>query len=795
MAKKLFLLTFFLNLFLVSQFAHSEDSQVTISKIIIEGNQRVTNDTVLSYADISEGDSFTNEVGQRILKNLYGTGYFDDLSFKINGNTLIIQLKEKPIISIINIIDNKIVEDDDIFTALDNVGISRARPFDKNIFDKVEQELTRLYFDRGRYNAKISSKVTNLERNRVAIDLIVKEGDASRIRKIAFIGNKNFSSEKLRDLMQLGTKYFFEVWSDRDTYSGSQLQTDMAKIEEYYFNRGFIRFRIVSNQVNLSNNNKDILITISVDEGKKYEFGDMKVFGNEVLDESILKTEISRVLQPGQIFSREKIQQSEILIKNMLGEEGYAFPNVASIPVIDDKTQIVDVNYRLDIGKRSIVRRITITGNTSTNDEVYRRELRQYESSLHKQSAIDRSKIRLQRLKYVDNVEIVKTRVPGVDDMIDITFKIKERKAGEFRISAGWSDTDGAIFDIDLKQDNFLGGGKNVAVKASRSTVQNTLRVYLTDPYFTTDGVSKTTNVVLSQTDVSNTSTATYLSDTFGFGTLYNIPISETQSYGYGYDLTFTRFTTTIGSPIIVTHHLNDHGKNSIGININASYTSDTRNRTRFAESGMLNLFQSNLFLALDGASYFTAKYDTESNYPYTLKTFGFDWSTVFQIKSIVGFGVGVNGATSLPFYTKYFAGGNTTVRGFKGASLGPFTYNAPRPATGTTCAAKAIPGKFIACDTVGGDFLTAAQFDWLFPPPDFLTEDTRGVRASLFIDVGNVFEKINDFDYNELRASYGIQFNALTPIGSVSVGFANALREKEGDDFQSVIFRLGGNF
>ena len=795
MAKKFFLLTFFLNLFLVSQFVHSEDSQVTINKIIIEGNQRVTNDTVLSYADISEGDLFTNEVGQRILKNLYETGYFDDLSFKINGNTLIIKLKEKPIISIINIIDNKIVEDDDIFTALDNVGISRARPFDKNIFDKVEQELTRLYFDRGRYNAKISSKVTNLERNRVAIDLIVKEGDASRIRKITFIGNKNFSSEKLRDLMQLGTKYFFEFWSDRDTYSGSQLQTDMAKIEEYYFNRGFIRFRIVSNQVNLSNNNKDILITISVDEGKKYEFGDMKVFGNEVLDESILKTEISRVLQPGQIFSREKIQQSEILIKNMLGEEGYAFPNVASIPVIDDKTQIVDVNYRLDIGKRSIVRRITITGNTSTNDEVYRRELRQYESSLHKQSAIDRSKIRLQRLKYVDNVEIVKTRVPGVDDMIDITFKIKERKAGEFRISAGWSDTDGAIFDIDLKQDNFLGGGKNVAVKASRSTVQNTLRVYLTDPYFTTDGVSKTTNIVLSQTDVSNTSTATYLSDTFGFGTLYNIPISETQSYGYGYDLTFTRFTTTIGSPIIVTHHLNDHGKNSIGININASYTSDTRNRTRFAESGMLNLFQSNLFLALDGASYFTAKYDTESNYPYTLKTFGFDWSTVFQIKSIVGFGVGVNGATSLPFYTKYFAGGNTTVRGFKGASLGPFTYNAPRPGTGTTCAAKAIPGKFIECDTVGGDFLTAAQFDWLFPPPDFLTEDTRGVRASLFIDVGNVFEKINDFDYNELRASYGIQFNALTPIGSVSVGFANALREKEGDDFQSVIFRLGGNF
>ena len=793
MVKNFHLFLFFLNFFLASQFVHSQDTEIVINNILIEGNQRVTDDTVLSYADISEGEIFTNQIGQRMIKDLYDTGYFDDISFDVDGNVLTIKLKEKPIISIINIIDNKIVEDEDIFSALDDVGVSRARPFDKNIFDKIEQELTRLYYDRGRYNAKISSKVTNLERNRVAIDLIVNEGDASRIRKINFIGNKNFSSDKLRDLMELGTKYFFEIWSDRDTYSGSQLRADMAKIEEYYFNRGFIRFRILSNQVNLSNNNKDILITISVDEGEKYEFGDLKIFGNEILDESILKTEISRILQPGQIFSREKIQQSEILIKNMLGEEGYAFPNVTSIPIIDDKTQIVDVDYRLNIGKRSMVRRITIEGNTSTNDEVYRRELRQYESSVHKQSAIDRSKIRLQRLKYVDDVQIIKTKVAGADDMIDITFKVKERKAGEFRVSAGWSDTDGAIFDIDLKQDNFLGGGKNVAIKASRSSVQNTLRVYLTDPYFTTDGVSKTSNIILSQTDVSNTSTATYLSDTLGFGVLYNIPISETQSYGYGVDLNVTRFTTTIGSPIIVTHHLNDHGSNAIGLNLTASYTSDTRNRTRFAESGMLNLIQANVFLAADGASYLTTKYDAEVNYPYTLKTFGFDWNTVVQMKSIIGFGVGLNGTTSLPFYTKYFAGGNTTVRGFKGASLGPFTYNAAR--SDTTCAAKAIPGKFIRCDTVGGDFLTAAQIDWLFPPPDFLTEDTRGVRASLFVDIGNVFEKINDFDYNELRASYGIQFNALTPIGSVSVGFANALREKEGDDFQSVIFRLGGNF
>ncbi len=785
--------SFFILIILFCSNVFADDDDKIITKIDIEGNQRVTNNTVLNYAEISEGEVFNKIIGSQIIKKLYETGYFDDISISLEADVLFIRVKEKPIISTIILTDNKIVEDEDIITALDNVGVSRARPFDKNIFDKVEQELTRLYFDRGRYNANISSVVTKLERNRVGIELILDEGEASRIKKINFIGNKAFSSSKLRDLMKLGTKYFFEVWTSRDTYSGSTLKSDIARIEEYYFNRGFIRFRILSNQVNLSNDNQDISITISVEEGEKYEFGDVKVFGNTVLDESEIKKQISSILQPSQVFSREKIQQSELVLKSMFGERGYAFPEILSIPVIDDETKIVDLEYRLSSGKRSIVRRITIAGNDSTNDEVYRRELRQYESSLHKQSDIDRSKIRLQRLKFVETVDVTKTKVPDTDDMIDLTFTIKERKSGEFRVSAGWSDIDGALFDIDLKQDNFLGGGNNIAVKASKSTVQSTLRVFLTDPYYTMDGVSKTTNIFLSQTDVSGTSTATYLSDTIGAGILLNTPISETEAFGLGYDISLTKFTTTIGSPIIVTHHIDDHGENSLGVNLRANYTSDTRNRTRFAETGYLNELQANLFIALDGASYVQGRYDTEFNFPYTITTFGFDWNTTLRMKTILGLGVGLGGTTSLPFYAKYFAGGNNTVRGFKGASLGPFTYNAPRGAN--TCASKAVDGKFIKCDTVGGDFLTVAQFDWVFPPPEFLGEETGGIRASLFADVGNVFEKINNFDYNELRASYGIQFNALTPVGSLSIGFANALREKEGDDFQSVIFRLGGAF
>ena len=792
----LIVLVSFTNVHVYAEDKNTENS--VISNIIIKGNNRVTDNTILSYSNVEEGDRFSPELVKKIIKDLYETKYFDDISVSLNFNDLIITVSEKPIISEIILTDNNIVEDEDILKALEDVNISNTMPYDKNIFDKIEQELIRLYFDRGRYNADISSKITKLERNRVSIELIIKEGDASAIKEINIIGNKSFSKKEILRVMSSGTKYFFEFWSSKDTYSSSVLRSDISKIENYYLNRGYVRFRILSNQVNLSNDNQDIIITINIDEGERYEFGDIKVYGNSVVSPEILKSSLMEVMLPKQTFSRQKIQESEKLLAYLLGDEGFAFPEVLSLPIIDDVTKIVDVEFRVDPGQRSTVRRINITGNINTNDEVYRRELRQFESSLHSNLHIERSKIRLQRLKFVEDVKVIKTKVSNSSDMVDVTFEIKERKSGEFKVSAGWSDTDGAIFDINLQQDNFLGYGKNVGLKASKSTVNTSLQFLLTDPYFTYDGVSRTVSSTISATDVSGTSTSTYLSDTFAVGIAYDIPISETSTFGVGYDISLTEFTQTIASPKVVTHHIADHGTSSLGVKLIANYVTDTRNRTVFAETGVLTQLNSNIFLAASGASHASVTFRTESNKNYILKTFGFDWPTVFQLKTTVGAGFGLNGATSLPFYNKFFAGGNGTVRGYKGSSLGPLTYNAPSTLVGSgfhSCRAKAIPGKYRKCDAVGGDFMTVAQLNWVFSPPPFLGEDTRALRTTLFVDVGNVFEKVNNFDYNELRGSYGIEFNVLTPIGAVSVGFVSTINSKEGDDTQPVIFQLGGNF
>ena len=788
--------TLFVSLFFVNPLYAEDDNDeadITISNIIIVGNNRVTNSTILSYADVAKGDLFNSSLVQNVIKNLYNTNYFDDISVTVRFNDLIIKVKEKPIISEIILTDNAIIEDEDILSALDSVGISRTSPYDKNIFDKTEQELVRLYFDRGRYNASITTNVTPLERNRVSIELIINEGEASTIKKINIIGNKAFDNKRLLGIMKSGTKYFFEFWSSKDTYSSSILNADIAKIENYYFDRGYIRFRILSNQVNLSNDNKDIIITINIEEGEKYEFGDMKVYGNSVIPSATIQKYISNIITPGQTFSRNRLVSSEETLASLLGDEGYAFPDIVSVPIIDDATNIVDIEFRITPGQKNMVRRINITGNDNTNDEVYRRELRQFESAIHSNKKIERSKIRLQRLKFVENVEVIKTKVTNSPDLIDITFDVTERKSGEFKVSAGWSDIDGALFDINLQQDNFLGKGKNVRVKATKTNVTTSLAAYLTDPYYTPDGVSRTLSATISQVDVSGTSTSSYLADTYGAGVMYDMPVSETSYFGLGYDLSLTQFTTTSYSPIIVTHHIADHGEDSLGITIKGSFSDDTRNRTIFAETGVLHSINSQLFLGIEGASHISALYNTETNIPYIWKTLGFDWYTVIQAKTRIGIGAGLGSATSLPFYNKFFAGGKGTVRGFKGSSLGPLTYNAPRGAN--TCAAKAVPGKFIECDAIGGDFLTAAQLNWILSPPPFLGEEVKNIRTTLFVDIGNVFEKVGDFEYNELRASYGVEFNFLTPIGGVSIGFTSALKSKEGDDTQPVIFQLGGAF
>ena len=314
------------------------DNGTSITKIVIEGNERVSDNTILSYAEVKKGDIFSTNLTSKIIKKLYSTKYFDDIDIVLDFSTLIIRVKEKPIISEISIEGNKIVNSDDVIGALENVGISRARPFDKNIFDKVEQELVRLYYDRGRYNVRIDTSVITLERNRVTVALLIEEGESSTIQGITIIGNENFSYNEITRLMESGTTSFYDFFSEKDIYSGTKLQSDLDTIRNFYLNQGYVRFKILSHQVNLANNNKDIFLTISIDEGEIFEFGDLKLFGNTIIPPQDAKEAVRKIVKPGELFSRAKLEVTKNRLAFLLGDRGYAFPEIIALPIINDET-------------------------------------------------------------------------------------------------------------------------------------------------------------------------------------------------------------------------------------------------------------------------------------------------------------------------------------------------------------------------------------------------------------------------------------------------------------------------
>lgn len=766
---------------LFSSYAYSNEAQV--NSIVIDGNSRISDSEIIDYANIDIGKTYNQTDISNVIKSLFGTKLFKNVEVKIIENTLIINVEERPIISTILIEGNSLLETEQILSSLKGIGIFQSKPYSRNLIDKVQQELIRLYYDNGRYSTSINISEDYADNNLVQLKIIIEEGSASTIKQIKLIGNKSYTSRQLMSFFKSGPKYWFEVWSDKDIYNSTALDQDIETLRDFYINRGHAKFEIVSKQVNLSNDKEDIYITISLKEGPIFKFGDITLYGLEKFDKTPYENILNFNVKPGTIFSNFNIEQSKESIKFILGEEGYAFPQVISIPTFRENTDYVDINFRVDPKNKSYVRRINIIGNTKTNDEVYRRELRQFESSVYSQQKVDRSKVRLQRLKYVNNVDVKKVIVDESLGTLDINFIVEETQSGEFKVGAGYSDSSGAIFNIKVQQDNFLGKGNNVALELEKSSYRKLLRYSNTNPYYTADGISRTVSLVFSETDASSTSTAAYLSDTAAYGVSYSVPISETRFYGYGAEVVLTDYTATTSSPTRVTNFFTKHGNTHFGLNFNASITEDTRDRTVYASRGLRHYLVSNTYIPPDlDYSYTSLTYRGEFNYPYELDFLNmFKWNTSFQIKPQLGIGVGLIGTSSLPFYDKYFAGGQKTVRGFDANSLGPLVNN-------TTCTAK-------TCDAVGGDFIAVIQNDWIFPPPPFLGQDKRIFRGSLFIDIGNVFEDVSDFSYSELRGSYGIQLNFLTPVGAVAFGFVDTFKSKTGDDTKPVIFSLGGQF
>lgn len=731
-----------------------------IKDIRIDGLQRISAGTVFSYLPIKVNEEFDNKKSSQSIKALFSTGFFKDVSLKREGDVLVVEVVERPSIASIDISGNKDIDKDQLLDGLKNVGLAEGRVFNRSLLDKVEQELRRQYFSNGKYGVKIKTSISPLERNRVAVFLKISEGKAAKIREINIIGNNVFSNKTLTKLFTLSTPTTFSSYTGNDQYSKQKLAADLEVLRSHYLNQGYINFQIKSTQVSISADKKFIFITINIDEGEQFRIKELKLAGQLIVAEELVK---QFTVYPGEIYSQKDVSRTVNKLSDRLGDEGYAFANVNTVPDIDDKTKEVSLTFFIDPGKRVYVRRINMSGNLKTSDTVLRREMRQMEGGWFSTKKVNRSRTRLDRLGYFEEVNLETPVVPGSTDQVDVNYKVTERPSGNFLASIGYSQSGGVILSGSINQENFLGTGKRVGISANNSDINTGYSITYHNPYYTVDGVSRGFALSSQKTDAVEANLADYITDTKQASTNYGIPINENNriNFSLAYAKTDLTVIDTTFSPAVDFQNKFGNSYDTLTLGVGLSY--DTRNKAIFATKGTYHALSAEFTVPGLDLEYYKLSYQQKRYIPLSKQL-------TLLMRGEIAYGDGYGENESLPFFENFFAGGVRSVRGYEDNSL-------------SDTAGANVP--------TGGNLKTVGAIELLFPPP-FAT-DTKAVRMSVFFDAGYAFSGVDAFDVKELRGSAGLSLSWLSPVGPLIFSLAAPINDRPADDTQAFQFSLGG--
>ena len=743
--------------------ASAQASTFAIEDIEVEGLERIAPGTVFTNLPVQVGDVFDDARSAEVVRALFRTGFFSDVTLRRRDNVLVVVVEERPAINEISISGNRDIKDDELMDALRQVGMVRGRAFNRTVLERMENELRQQYFARGKYNVRVEVEVEELPRNRVDVNIDIAEGQVAKIRRINLVGNETFRDRDILRRFDSGIPRWYAFFSRRDHYSRQKLAGDLETLRSKYLDDGFVNFSIDSTQVTLTPDRKDIYITVNVDEGDQYTLSDVRLGGNLIVDEQELMELVE--VSPGDVFSRARITEAAERITQRLGDEGYAFANVNPIPEMDDENQEVVLTLFVDPGQRVYVRRINFTGNARSKDEVFRREMRQMEGAWYNASNVDRSRVRLQRLSYVENVNIETRRVPGQEDQVDLDISVTERLSGSFTVGVGYAQTEGVLFNLGLSQENFFGTGNRLDLAFNNSSVHTIYSLSYVNPYYTMDGISRGFSLFYRETDASQADITRYATNRFGGTVSYGIPLTEYDTFRVTPGYEHVEVLTTELSPVEVTDFLDRNGNNFNLYSLETSFTHDTRDRTVFATEG--NLQRVGLKATLPGSDLEFYKADYRMQWFKRLRE-----NLTFGLSAELGY-ADAYGDNEVPFFEHYFAGGARSVRGYRDFSLGP------RDSTNN--------------DPFGGTFRTVGSTELLFPPP--LLQDMANIRMSLFFDAGQVYESYEDFDAGEIRTSVGVGMTWLSPVGALTFSLAQALNDKPEDRLQSFQFSIGATF
>ncbi|MBT8115767.1 MAG: outer membrane protein assembly factor BamA [Arenicella sp.] len=752
-------LCFIIMVYCLSQVALAQQSFL-VSDVRVKGLQRISAGAIFNYLPIKVGDTFDPATSSDLIRQLYKTGFFKDIQLTTEGTAILLTVVEYPSISSIEFAGNKLIKEESLREALSSNDFVEGRVFKPNVLDQVKQELKRQYLNQGKYNAQVGTEVTELPRNRVKVKVHVKEGPTATIKKINIIGNNYFNDKELLDEFESTDRVaFWKFWGSEDQYSKEKVSGDLETLRSFYQDQGFLDFKIVSNQVSISPQKDGIFLTINIDEGERYKVSQFVLNGRLIVAEEELLPLV--YIAPGQTYSRGAVDATVEAISDRLAEEGYSYAEIVPVPDVDTDANTVGFSINVKPGRRVYVRRIDIAGNQLTNDEVIRRELRQTEGSAFSPSRVNRSKIRLQRLSFFDEVEIETVPVAGRDDQVDLEVKVKERPTGSFLFGLGYSGDDGALIQASISQANLFGTGNQLNLGVQRSDIVESINLQYTNPYYRKSGISRTIGISGRNIDSSRANTSEYITQTLGLNLNYLFPINENNSFSLGAGLESIDLETTPFSVPEVREFIDENPENDL-LSVIAAFAHDTRDSLLYPTSG--KNFRVSLESTVPGSDleYYRINLDSSIYWPITRKA-------AFKLGLGIGYGDGYGDTDGLPFFKNYFAGGSSSVRGFEARSLGPLDSSQ-------------FP------DPIGGSKRVLFNASLLLPVGDGALDK----RLSLFVDGGQVFSNDDSFEMDEVRFSAGVGFNWISPVGPLSISYAVPLNEEPNDEVEKFQFSIG---
>lgn len=739
-----------------------------VEDIQVEGLQRIAASSVFNYLPVKlqqRLDLSQPQQSQSIIEALYRTGLFSDVHVQQKNNVLLIRVNEYPVIGEINLFGNKEISSKDIKEALDKAYFREGQSFNPSTLKELVRELDKQYQLRNKYGIEVNAVTRSLERGRVALDINIKEGRSARIRNIEFTGNKVYSDKVLSGVLDTTTPRWNSWFTKSDQLHPERWQDDLKRLEAFYRDRGFMDFRLNSNQVSISEDEAWMDLNINIQEGQIYRIRDYKILGDLIVPMEDLERLIA--FKKGEIYNQSLLEQSIQKMRNRLADEGYALAQVEVIPNQDKLTGQTDLTFVVRPGKKVYVRKIEFVGNERTYDAVLRRELRQEEASLYSHSDMQRSLERLQRLAQIDEVRF--ELYPVGEDQVDVEYIIKERRTNSIKGGVGYGQSSGALFTLNYEDHSFLGTGYHLGIDFERSGSEQNYRLNFTDPYFTADGITANYRFNYSSLNYEKSKISDWAADNWEVATIFGYPLSEYQKIYLGGGLRGIKIQLGKEPAKEIKSYVDQNGKRFKEAFLNVAWSKDSLNHKYLPTQGHYNRIDGEWILPGSSNRYYRLNYQHHGF--YGLGEQGYE-ALVLATHAHIDYGKGYGKNSDMPFYRHYYAGGMNSVRGFEHGTLGPRYEN----------------GSYS-----GGDFAVNGSVELIMPLR--LSHRNNNLRVGTFLDFGNVYHNASAFRAKDFRYSAGVFVHWLSPLGPLNLSYGVPLNKKPGDKKESLQFTIGATF